>query len=90
MSNEIVKCLTTIELDLGSEDIVRIVYAALEPESHTAPSERAVTSFSQRGSTLVITIEAGDLTAMRAATNSFLSWISACVNTINMILGQNP
>ncbi len=90
MSNELVRCQMTIELDLGSEDVVKTVYTALEPETHTAPSERAVTSFEQRGSILVIKIEAGDLTAMRAATNSFLSWISACVNVINLVLGQNP
>ena len=44
----------------------------------------------QDGDLLIITIDAGDLTALRAAMNSFLAWISGSVRAVESVTGQNP
>ncbi|TFH11493.1 MAG: hypothetical protein E4H14_00660 [Candidatus Thorarchaeota archaeon] len=74
-----------LEIPLESEEIAKILYSALLPETESIPSERATTSVSVKGSSLVVEIVANDLTAMRAALNSYVAWISACMRTIDSI-----
>jgi tRNA threonylcarbamoyladenosine modification (KEOPS) complex Pcc1 subunit len=74
-----------LEIPVESEEIAKILYSALLPETESIPSERATTSVSVKGSSLVVEIVANDLTAMRAALNSYVAWISACMRTIDSI-----
>jgi len=74
-----------LEIPLESEHIANILYSALIPETESIPSDRATTSVYVRGSSLFVEINAGDLTAMRAALNSYIAWISACMRTIDSI-----
>lgn len=78
-----------IEIDLGSEERAKILQRALEPETN-AITDRSTTRVSVSGSKMTLKISANDLTAMRAAINSFLSWISACERTLDSVIGQNP
>ena len=80
-----VKGNSILEIPLESERIANILYSALLPETESIPSERATTSISVKGSSLFIEINANDLTAMRAALNSYVAWISACLRTIDSI-----
>lgn len=80
-----VKGSSTLEIPLESEHIAKILYSALLPETESIPSERATTSVSVKGSSIVVEIVANDLTAMRAALNSYIAWISACMRTIEKI-----
>jgi len=80
-----VKGNSMLEIPLESEEIAEILYSALLPETESIPSERATTNVSVRGSSLIVDIEANDLTAMRAALNSYVAWISACMRTIDSI-----
>jgi len=80
-----VKGNSLLEIPLESKELAMIIYSALFPETESIPSERATTSVSLKGSSLVIEITANDLTAMRAALNSYLAWISACLRTIDSI-----
>lgn len=80
-----VRSKTRLEIPLESAEQARILYSALMPETESAPSDRARTHVSVVDSSLVVEIEAGDLTATRAALNSFIAWISACVRTIENI-----
>jgi tRNA threonylcarbamoyladenosine modification (KEOPS) complex Pcc1 subunit len=82
-----VKGNSLLEIPLESEELANILYSALLPETESIPSERATTSISVRGSSLVVEITANDLTAMRAALNSYMAWISACMRTIDSING---
>ncbi|MGY5876060.1 MAG: KEOPS complex subunit Pcc1 [Candidatus Thorarchaeota archaeon] len=68
-------------INLESAEIAQRVYLALEPETHSVASERAMTTIRVENSTLHIEIEASDLTALRASMNSFLAWVSACTKT---------
>jgi tRNA threonylcarbamoyladenosine modification (KEOPS) complex Pcc1 subunit len=85
MSQSDVKGNSILEISLESEHIAKILYSALLPETESIPSERAITSISVKGSSLVVEIIANDLTAMRAALNSYIAWISACMKTIEAI-----
>jgi len=76
---------SVLEFPLDSERIANILYSALLPETESIPSDRASTRVSVRGSSLIVEIDANDLTAMRAALNSFIAWISACMRTIDSI-----
>ncbi len=85
MSQNDVKGNSILEIPLESERIAEILYSALLPETESIPSERATTSVSVKGSSLIVEIVANDLTAMRAALNSYIAWISACMKTIESI-----
>ena len=76
---------SVLEFPLDSERIANILYSALLPETESIPSDRATTRVYVRGSSLIVEIDANDLTAMRAALNSFIAWISACMRTIDSI-----
>ena len=82
-----IKGNSTLMIPLESEELAKILYSALLPETESIPSERATTSISVQGSSLIIEIAANDLTAMRAALNSYVAWISACMRTIDSING---
>lgn len=76
------------EIDVESSKMAQILYASLLPETELAPSDRATTEISVKGSSIILKVSAGDLTALRAASNSFLSWISGCVRVIESVTGQ--
>ena len=80
-----VKGNSMLEIPLESERMANILYSALLPETESIPSERATTSVSVKGASLIVEIVANDLTAMRAALNSYVAWISACMRTIDSI-----
>ena len=90
MSAEIVNGHAVIEIAMESNSVAETVRAALDPETESGPSERARAEVSVRGSNLVIEISAGDLPALRAAMNSYIAWVSACIDTIKAVTGQNP
>lgn len=73
-----------LRIPLDSEESARILLQALSPETASVPSDRASVEVSLDGSVLVLRINAADLTALRAATNSYLSWIAACQRTLHM------
>ena len=84
MPSNLVRGKSTIEIPLGSKKTAELLFAALNPETKSGPSDRATTSVSIRDSILVIDILANDLTAMRAAMNSYLAWVSACIRTAEL------
>jgi tRNA threonylcarbamoyladenosine modification (KEOPS) complex Pcc1 subunit len=85
MSSKLVAGKSVIEIPLESIGTAEILLAALVPETESGPSDRATTTVSLRGSVLIIEVEAEDLTALRAAMNSFIAWISACVRSLEQV-----
>ncbi len=89
MSNlEIIKGQATLEIDLGTHEVAEIIFEALIPETESIPSERATTRLTLDGSKLVIQIQAGDITAMRASMNSYLAWVSSSKRAIDSVIRQ--
>ncbi|MFW9786301.1 MAG: KEOPS complex subunit Pcc1 [Candidatus Thorarchaeota archaeon] len=85
MSSNIVSGKSLIEIPLGSKETAEILLAALKPETKSGPSDRATTNVSIRDTVLVIEVEAGDITALRAAMNSYISWVSACIKSLEQL-----
>ncbi|MFW9908711.1 MAG: KEOPS complex subunit Pcc1 [Candidatus Thorarchaeota archaeon] len=79
-----------LHIDLDSPELVDILYQALEPETASVPSDRASVKLEKLGSRLIVTIDANDLTALRASMNSYLAWISGSIRTVDSVTGQNP
>ena len=85
MSATLVAGKSVIEIPFESKKAAEIILAALSPETKSGPSDRATTQVSLRDSVLIIEVEAGDITALRAAMNSYIAWVSACVKSIEQI-----
>ena len=81
---------STLEIDIGNPELVEILYKALGPETLSVPSDRARVSITPKGDTLMIEIDADDLTALRAAMNSYLAWISGSLGALDSVTSQNP
>jgi tRNA threonylcarbamoyladenosine modification (KEOPS) complex Pcc1 subunit len=85
LSSNIVSGKSVIEIPFESKRTAEIILAALKPETKSGPSDRANTQVSLRDTVLVIEVEAGDITALRAAMNSYISWVSACIKSIEQV-----
>ncbi|NIR86993.1 hypothetical protein GWO13_05230 [Candidatus Bathyarchaeota archaeon] len=64
-----------VRLNFPSEERLKIVLNALEPETKTPPSPRSIAKVEGRGSSLILSFEATDTSALRAAVNSYLRWV---------------
>lgn len=74
-----------LEIPLKSKELATILYNALLPETKSIPSDRASSKVSIRETTLIVEIEASDITALRASLNSYTAWIMACLSTLESI-----
>ncbi len=85
MCADIVHGHAVIEIPLESSQVAETIRFALEPETDSAPSDRAQAMVSVKGETLVIDITAEDITSLRAAMNSYVAWVSACIASIDSL-----
>ncbi len=74
-----------LEIDLESSQMAETIRSALEPETDSVPSERSATQVRAEGTRLIIEITAEDLTALRAAMNSYLAWISGSKRALESV-----
>ncbi len=75
---------------MENSELAEILLKALKPETLSVPSDRARVTLTRKHDALIITIEADDLTALRAAMNSYLAWISGSLGAMDSVTGQNP
>jgi len=62
---------------MGDEVLARAAYLALKPEAERSPSDRFSVGVGLEGDVLVIRVVARDTSSLRAALNSYLSWLKA-------------
>jgi KEOPS complex subunit Pcc1 len=74
-----------LDIDLDSSWMAETIKCALEPETDSVPSERSTTHVRAEGSRLIIEVDADDLTALRAAMNSYLAWVSGSKRALESI-----
>ncbi len=86
--DRIVTAQATLAIDLESSSLADILYSAIKPETESVPSDRATVSLSKKDDRLTISINAGDLTALRAAMNSYLAWLSGSIRTVESVTSQ--
>ncbi len=63
-----------IVLRFESEKIAETIKSSLAPELNTV-GERVEEKIETRGNSLVITLKAKDLIALKAAVNSYINWV---------------
>jgi len=88
MNPKIVNGHAIVEIELESAEVAKTLFSALNPETKSVPSERADTKLNLNDNLLIIDIQAEDLTALRAALNSFLAWLSGCRKAIKAVNGM--
>ena len=88
--DRIMNAQATLVIDLEDSKLVDILYSAIKPETESVPSDRAAANLTRKGGQLTISINAGDLTALRAAMNSYLAWVSGSIRAVESVTGQNP
>ena len=65
----------TICLGFKSDEQLTVTLKALEPETRLSPSTRFQARVERKDNLLVLHLEARDVSALRAAINSYLSWV---------------
>ncbi len=90
-SKSVQSASATLSIDLESMELAKMIKSALLPEVDASPADRCAASISVEGATLIIELAAGDLTALRAAMNSYLAWVSGCKMAVESVTdtGQN-
>lgn len=59
--------------------------SALGPEIKHNPYARSRATARKHGTTFILQIEAKDTTALRTSLNSYLRWINAALNVLNLL-----
>ncbi|MCD6444680.1 hypothetical protein J7L70_06740 [Candidatus Bathyarchaeota archaeon] len=77
-----VECSVKLEVKPG---LLEPILKALRPETLSLPSKRVAVTIDRVEDKLVLTFKAKDLTAFRAALNSYLRWFSAIQKTLELV-----
>ncbi len=67
------------------KEVIETVLDALSPEVESPSSERSSTDVRRGVDGIVISTEASDTTAMRAAVNSYLRWVQGILDMLSKI-----
>lgn len=74
-----------IEVKFESERLAELVYRSLLPEQVPIPTARSSAEVTRQGDTVKVTILAPDLTSARAAVNSWLRWLHALSQVLQVL-----
>ena len=69
------------EFTYDSLDSARIVEQSVEAEAGDVTGDRTTASVDREGATLTVTVDATDLTALRAGTNTWLTLVEVAEST---------
>lgn len=75
----------SLTISLPSKEIAHTIYASLLPETKVPAGYRSQTRIRTIGKTLELEIAASDLVALRAASNTFLRFVSVALKTVNVV-----
>ena len=79
------KAKATIRLRLSSEKQLTTILDALAPEANRPVNVRAKATLERDGDFAVLTVEAKDTVALRAALNAYLRWIGSTVKVLETV-----
>jgi tRNA threonylcarbamoyladenosine modification (KEOPS) complex Pcc1 subunit len=83
--NSEMKKHAVIRLSFKSEKYLETVLGALRPETRKSPSSRSGTMVEEGDGSLIIRFEAEDTSALRAAINAYLRWVSLTQNILESV-----
>lgn len=71
------------------QSVGNVIIASLRPEIAAPTSDRSEVSIDPTSSGILLKIEAEDITALRAAANSYLYWVQAIIEISDTIIEKN-
>jgi tRNA threonylcarbamoyladenosine modification (KEOPS) complex Pcc1 subunit len=74
-----------IHISLPSRKLAETVYNSLLPETRQTPGFRSQTIVDRKDHILQLNIRADDIVALRAASNTFLRFVSVAMKTLNVV-----
>jgi tRNA threonylcarbamoyladenosine modification (KEOPS) complex Pcc1 subunit len=82
------KAKAVVRLKFSSQEQLGIVLKALEPEVKKPATVRSRATLKKDGVLLVLSVEAGDTVALRAALNAYLRWINSILSVLEVLEKQ--
>jgi tRNA threonylcarbamoyladenosine modification (KEOPS) complex Pcc1 subunit len=79
------KAKATVRLRLSSEKQLTTILDALAPEADRPVNVRAKAVLERDGDIAVLTVEAKDTVALRAALNAYLRWIGSTLKVLDAV-----
>jgi len=76
--------IAEITIEFNSSETAKTLYKALLPETMSAPTFKTKVNIVFLEQKIKITIEADTTSSLRAALNSYLSWISSILKLLSM------
>ncbi|MCW4024630.1 MAG: KEOPS complex subunit Pcc1 [Candidatus Bathyarchaeota archaeon] len=76
---------TTIRFKLKNQKQAATLLNALEPEVNSPLNRRTKISLAAKDAFLVLSVEAEDTVALRAALNAYLRWIGSTVSVLELV-----
>jgi len=80
-------CSAIFFIDLTSPDVAWAIFRSLEPETRVLAGMRSRVRVVTRRRVLILRFEAKDVSALRAALNSYLRWVNMLVKVLGYIEG---
>jgi tRNA threonylcarbamoyladenosine modification (KEOPS) complex Pcc1 subunit len=78
------KAKANVRLRFSSEKHLDTAFQALSPEMK-ASNKRSKATLKKQGEFLVLSVEADDTVALRAALNAYLRWMNSVVNVLSTL-----
>jgi tRNA threonylcarbamoyladenosine modification (KEOPS) complex Pcc1 subunit len=79
-----------IKINLKSETQAKLAFESLKPETLIYLSSRSRTKLSSKGKMLVLAIYAKDVTALRAAINSYCRFLAGIIKVLKLLSEHLP
>jgi len=79
------KANAVLRLRFPSQRHLEIIFKALLPEVRKPPMMRSRAFLEKEDTFLILTIEAKDTVALRAAVNAYLRWINSMTNVLEVL-----
>ena len=79
------KAKATIRLQFSSEKRLNVLLNALLPEANRPATKRSKVTLTREAQLLVLTVEASDTVALRAALNAYLRWIQSTISVLDSV-----
>jgi KEOPS complex subunit Pcc1 len=79
------KAKAIVRLKFPSSKHLELVSKALEPEIRKTLTRRSRVALAKEDDFLVLTVEARDTVALRAALNSYLRWINSITSVLEVL-----
>ena len=68
-----------------SEERLTVLINALKPEANRPGTKRSKVILTRDSQSLILTVEASDTVALRAALNAYLRWINSTISVLDAI-----